>query len=563
MKSRVAPRALVTALLVAFSLAGVARGEPTVTQTFTLYPGWNPVFLSVQPDPDEPAAVFEGVPVESVWAYSARLSSAEFIQDPDEGVWSQPGWHAYFPEGRPDAFLTGLHAIVGNRAYLVKLGGTETVTWTVTGRPQVPRIRWEPDSYNLVGFPVDPEDPPTLGGFLSASAAHAGQPVYRIGEQGVWVPMAPSDLLRAGVAYWVYCEGGSDFVSPLVVEADPGRGLDFGATVDQQVLPIRNLGDGAATVTLGTLSGGDGAVVHKVIGEDGLTAWPSLPASVEVAAGERAYVTVAVRRALFEGGELAEVMEVRDGRGSRWLIPLTATAPEHSSLWVGSVTVTAVGELNADPGAPTPTGSEFSFRIIVHVDGQGQARLLKEFIRVWEDGTAEPSGENPGEMVVAEPGRTVILTDDTLIPRYQGTGLRGGQAVGRRVSTAAYDFAGNTLPMTGGVGPGGTLECVIEVPSDLPTNPFRHKYHPDHDNLDEQRREFVPEAYAVTRRIQLRFTQDDPERPAPSSPNPPGWGYSVVGGVYRETLSGLHRRDITVEGTFRLQLASMNDELNQ
>jgi len=104
---------------------------------------------------------------------------------------------------------------------------------------------------------------------------------------------------------------------------------------------------------------------------------------------------------------------------------------------------------------------------------------------------------------------------------------------------------------------------VIEVPSDLPTNPFRHKYHPDHDNLDEQRREFVPEAYAVTRRIQLRFTQDDPERPTPSSPNPPGWGYSVVGGVYRETLSGLHRRDITVEGTFRLQLASMNDELNR
>jgi hypothetical protein len=161
-------------------LAGVGPpgwADPVLTQSITLKPGWNAVFLEVQPEPRTPVAVFQGVPVESVWTWHERSSPVEFIQDPAEGLWGKPGWNVYYKTPR-DAFLTNLYAIQANRAYLVKLGGTQQVTWTVSGRPAPPRIAWVPDSFNLVGLPVDPAAPPSFQSFFAPSSAHAGQPVY-------------------------------------------------------------------------------------------------------------------------------------------------------------------------------------------------------------------------------------------------------------------------------------------------------------------------------------------------------------------------------------------------
>ena len=47
--------------------------------------------------------------------------------------------------------------------------------------------------------------------------------------------------------------------------------------------------------------------------------------------------------------------------------------------------------------------------------------------------------------------------------------------------------------------------------------------------------------------LELFFSATDP-----SGLDPPDWGDSVMGGSYQETLSGLHRNDIVVGGTFRL-----------
>jgi hypothetical protein len=82
-------------------------------------------------------------------------------------------------------------------------------------------------------------------------------------------------------------------------------------------------------------------------------------------------------------------------------------------------------------------------------------------------------------------------------------------------------------------------------------NPFKHVYHPDHDNLNE-RFEQPPlaegkESFTVTRNVALEFTSTDP-----LGLNPPGWSDSELGGNYRETISGLHRSAINISGTFRL-----------
>jgi len=41
-----------------------------------------------------------------------------------------------------------------------------------------------------------------------------------------------------------------------------------------------------------------------------------------------------------------------------------------------------------------------------------------------------------------------------------------------------------------------------------------------------------------------------------------GWGDNQLGGIYRETIRGLHKSTLYVQGTFRLQQASRVGILN-
>ena len=174
----------------AFTLlaAGAALVVPAqeVTQTFTLQPGWNAVWLEVQPADNAPAAVFAGLPVASVWTRLERVSSADFIQNVSEETFNRAGWQRWLPPGPQPAFLNNLFAIHAQRAYLLRSTNTAPVVWTVTGRPALRRPAWVPDAWNLRGFPVDPAGPPTFLGFFRSSPAHFRaatgqlQPMHRL-----------------------------------------------------------------------------------------------------------------------------------------------------------------------------------------------------------------------------------------------------------------------------------------------------------------------------------------------------------------------------------------------
>jgi hypothetical protein len=196
-------------------------------------------------------------------------------------------------------------------------------------------------------------------------------------------------------------------------------------------------------------------------------------------------------------------------------------------------------------------------RLLIHVDSNGAVRLLKQVIQMWQNGTTMPDPNNPGMVKDATPGRFVLLTNDAMIPTFRGASLRDGVPVGKRVSTAHFDFAGNELPMTGDFGGSNTLEATIVLPPSFPTNPYRHKFHPDHDNLNAQGQPAV-EAFEITREIALTFAANDP-----TGLGDPDFGFDTVGGVYTEDLTGLHRNPIRVEGIFRLQRIATTPELNQ
>ena len=183
--------------------------------------------------------------------------------------------------------------------------------------------------------------------------------------------------------------------------------------------------------------------------------------------------------------------------------------------------------------------------------------LLKEVIQMWQDGTTMPDPENPELDVVDQPGRYVLLTDDSLIGNFTGAALRDGVPVGLRLATVAYDFPGTEMAMTGTFDPAGQLDVTLAIGAEDPTSPYKHTYHPDHDNLDAEFLNPEIEAFDVSREITLEFSPGHP-----AGREPPGWGDNEVGGTSRETVTGMHKHPIYVEGIFLLTRVAAAPQLN-
>lgn len=832
--------------------APAGAGEPTATQVFNLVPGWNAIYLNVQPAASDPAVVFQGLPELTVWTRGFETGGPEFIEDPAEVLRPElqpPGWLVYIPAGQPEAHLSTLVSIQGNRGFLVHLGPAGPVELHVTGRPLVPFINWQPAAFNLVGFPIDDAAPPTFASYFASSEAHRDQPIYRLLSTGVWERIAVPDAekLKSGEAYQVYAASGTNFIAPLALDIPTTDGLAYGRTVTEHKLRLTNLNDVPAAVEVEALGQPDSVPLSffRLDTEPpnaGTIEWPDLPSphTIALSAGASRTLQLAVRRNDFAADVLGTVLSVRDGRGTRWLLPLTAAKVGVSSgsdtgstaqagsntspftgLWVGQAVVTRVSQPNLSPpgmipvgsvpgenvcqggpnvgnactgdsgcpvlcgfrcvggsaagatcsqasdcaggtcavpsrrcaggvnaglacaaaddcpgsrcgdltdrceggprqgglcdaidgndcpngtcgevlrcandqgvectlanaatlcpgstcepvrlcasgdnignpceahdcpagtcalpdntclggandgllcqtdaqcnpsppapgagtaarcnaltrclggpkngqaclahaecgasscSAPSGQASEFPLRLLVHVDGDGKVRFLKQVIQMFRPGTTKRDEEDPEIFILGDPGEHVLLTNDELIPSFQGATLRDGVPVGRRLSTAAFDFPGDDLEMSGSFGCGaGEVSATIELDRDFPTNPYRHPYHPDHDNLSggagrtcsggsnaggacqsnascpgNGRCVEVEEAFNIRRVITLDFAAS-----VGTGASRPEKCADMVEGEYRETITGLHNNPILVAGSFQLERAALTSKLNQ
>jgi hypothetical protein len=192
----------------------------------------------------------------------------------------------------------------------------------------------------------------------------------------------------------------------------------------------------------------------------------------------------------------------------------------------------------------------------MHMDTAGTTRLLQQVFLVRKPPVLVPSEENPSLYEVAEPARMVAVTDESLIPGIIGT----GNLMGQRLSSPVFAF-NEPLALTGGAFGAGTLQGSCPLPYDHPLNPFRHAFHPDHNNLDERFEQKLPEgkeSFSVGRAVTFEFTANDP-----LGLNPPGWGATEIGGIYRESITGLHRSVIQASGSFRLVRVLSTPTLNE
>lgn len=810
--------ALGACLLLAAGLAlapAAGAASPTYVQTLTLDPGWNAIYLEVDPDPvlypdpdpevpgdpSQIARVFSSLPagvLESVWRWSPSLGRVDFVQDPSEGLLARDGWRGYFPEvagGTP--FLSNLFSVRGNQAYLVHLAGATQQILNVTGTPTLRRTEWVPDSFNLVGFHVDPGAEPTLATYLQPSPAHAGQPVYNLNPSGVWELMPSGTSLSSGRSYWVYTDGPSEYQGLIEVQAPTRDGLEYGSAISTLDLTVFNRNGSVPALTVYQLASADGAsppvLARWQLDAENATTWPLLPTPYSVVGafqyeGETIDVhnlPLAVRRAEFAAAEVAGLLAIKDALGSRVLVPVSASGgpagggspfaepsaaagagSPYTGLWVGKAVINAVSEVQRNvkrycpcPGGPTggscpaandgsisacqmapfavppppfvpfdsspyfcpngtdsslkyyqlyndfvpnpipdapapglesiltfgpevgdvatfnsvnvafshpfsgeldidlespngtivrlhsgmpgdPGGSienfyppvlpdgpgsvddfvgtpgagawklriadnaagntgelsfwglgiealdlsaqacqlieqgnelpvatrrEFELRLLLHSDDSGTVKLLKEATIMFQEGPNE-----------ATPGQYVLVANDERLSEFTGSSLRDGVPVGIRLSTVAYDFTGSSLALTGGLAPGQTLAGILALSPTFATNPFLHKYHPDHNALNELSGDFLGnpaspdgmsspqrfEEFEIRRAIELVLAAADPMAD-------PDAGDAVLKGVFRETLSGpagqpgLHRQPIVVEGTLELRRVSTNATIEE
>jgi hypothetical protein len=96
------------------------------------------------------------------------------------------------------------------------------------------------------------------------------------------------------------------------------------------------------------------------------------------------------------------------------------------------------------------------------------------------------------------------------------------------------------------------LTGTVILPANHPTNPFRHRRHPDHTV-----------GFDITRNLQFAFS------PSPGGLERPGYGVERITGTYREEIFGLHKplgpdKDVglRVEGKLQLNRVSLIDTLN-
>ena len=499
---------------------------------------------------------------------------------------------------------------------------------------------WEKGNFNLVGFGI--QGAPSFASLMAGSNIVVDGPVGAASNvqkldpaTGAWVQVKGSDSVESGMAYWIkvpYTLPGKGWVGPVATDF-PGAitgSMNFGSgpgslrvvnPADPDAAPVlissaeltfSNLvsaGSTQAQVSLSRLAPADSDPAAgdlqffalQPVPEE-LT-WQRLPvdfsagwAAATLGASESKSVSVGVQRNWTTGVNLREHLykisvSLNGGSVYRYL-PVSATnqdlpadssstpaASSFTGLWAGRITLNQVTSLGT-AGAPVqPTSSQLPLDIYIHVDANGQARLVPRCILMQTKTASSDLAPTP-----------VLVVNETRIPFFEGIQQRAdGLRVGLRLETANFDLPRDlsaaslssslrssvatahtppippadvtdsdvaayfslgtrssrptdlpeqylsALPLDGQLGVGKTVQTPDATPLILDpfhrSNPFRHAFHPQHGV-----------GYPVTRRFSIRFDA------AP--------GTSTLTGTYQETTSGLARQDIVSKGSITLQRVS-------
>ncbi|MEE2729364.1 MAG: hypothetical protein VYA55_01025 [Pseudomonadota bacterium] len=536
-------------LLTALSLNAAAA---VTQQHIVLQPGWNAIYVELDPDDGDdqtpatdaepqdnaPARVFDVPEIEMVWNHPKALVSPQYPVLPSEIGFNDPGWRLYIPgtstefDAETAQALTNLFAVNAGEVYLVKLSGSAPKNLTITGRPRLHSIRWQPNQFNLVGFYVDPAAPTSFADYLNLSAAQSPE-IYELNSAtGTWDLLSKNAQMSSGKGYWVFNDGNLQLTSPLEVDLASSNGVAFlpHMAVRSITLTNRSAQDNPAiSIAVDTGFSASGMSLQYFAGYDtsnnNQPQWHALAGfNPLIGAGKSSSLLLGLDRAGTD--TVAQGVLTITGAGTRLRVPLLGEPLEPEvGLWAGVVMLDQVNHVNGTvPDQLEATVAPMTVKLLLHDNGS-TVHLLKEVYLVSEVATDNST-------------QSVLLTDDSELFNYHGIALNNRREVGYRLSSSAFDFTGTKLALSGDLQ--SELNGVIQLQPDLPTHPMKHRYHTDHDGVQNSQ-----EVWDITRTIKL--TPDQQFAPSPEA------GQGRIVGVYEEQITGVHKSTVRIRGRFVLE----------
>jgi hypothetical protein len=549
-----------------------------MAQRIDLNPGWNAVFLNVDPEIGDCDSVFAGTGVAQVCAYNDTFATVQFTVDTNSVVPSNANWLKWQPSTNSPASTRDLFQLRGGKAYLIQLNPGPATNLVLVGKPALRKVEWRDGSYNLVGFTVRSNSPPSFASFFAPSPQHTTQTVYRL-VGASWTAINPTNTMRSGEAFWIRCNGASEYQGPVELVSVDRDGLNYGNTLLENALTVRNHGSNAVTVEIRALNSTASPIASRA-GDvpiswwdpdlNTLGGWRLFPSTnltaiqSTVASNADGVVRFAVRRADLapfqpppgELGRYVSLLEVTDSMGGRKVIPVTAlglvlpqdgavTRRTHAGLWAGDVVIQKVSQtigyttqVGHSPSNPVPVGvgGEYQFRLLWHLDTNLVARILPECCIVWVNGTYSTNVQ--GIATNTQPGRYVLVTGTNLPSQFSSSDLSSDASLGRRLTATTFGMEGPVVMARGSNAAVNTFACALTNRADDALNPFKHLYHKDHKDG----------GLSVTRNVSMEFLDLDSATVAQ-----PEWGDTLLGGVWREQVTGLRHETIYVEGRYLLR----------
>ena len=524
-------------------LFGIQVNAQWLTQSFDLSPGWNAIYLHVDPSHatiDELIAEDSSNPIQEIWLWTPDLSTLQFVTSPDNPSDTNTRWLSWHRDLGSSS--SRLAKMVGNAAFLVRLDDKSAAyTWKIKGKPVPPNYEWTTTGENFIGFPIVENQATNFGGFLKPAPHLARADVFAYSGGSLQnnpkklSNLAATPIVR-GQGFWIRADQTYNrYFGPLSVELSDPAGIDFSSRPGPNRVVLINTTQQAIDVSIAqsaseSAPGSSDSIpmVDVLVRSDydrdrQLYTYESLaagPLNVSLKPAERRELVLGPDASSLAGGVgdlSAGVLHFSDGLGlTRIDVPVSMQKPGLSGLWIGEAKITEVRhELGAAGNASFGGVAEpYSVRLIVHVG--------PETVRV--DDASAPGGVR--EVPNSDPDRVKLLQriyyglrgeTKTVLATQESFLDTATLGLARRISSAHFPFSQTNQwwRCSGQVQGGSTLNVSVDLPfDDQRSNPFLHRYHPDHDNLtahfNEQQASGI-ESYGVKRDIEIRFANVNSE----------------------------------------------------
>ena len=380
------------AVLGFLAILGPPSHAQWITQTNSLKPGWNAVFLHV----DASHATLDQLvgndltnPIQEIWYWRPAPPTGQFVDSPQLPTASGSQWSTWTRLLGPNS---ALQQLTGNGAYLVNVANSvASYDWRVKGKPVTPTYRWTLTGLNFIGFPTRPSPVPSFEAFLAAAPElQQNAEVYRYqgGELGTTNPVRTfafrTTSVRRDQAYWVRAgESYNQYFGPLEILQSSPSGIRFGDTRGQAQLRLRNVANVPITITLNqvmsesspvgqaSIQGAPPLLLRGAINTTNLTFGYSVlaagPQQWNLAAsgqpGSEVEVVIGLNRSQMSGAPgalFAGVLRFTDSLGlSQVDVAVSAEKESMSGLWVGGATLSYVSHY-LKPYAKAASEAEFA-----------------------------------------------------------------------------------------------------------------------------------------------------------------------------------------------------------